>query len=102
MEGIPTPERVPTKEEIIEELKLKGLTEETRAMVIKWTEYQEKEVRTSVDTILLNVQRIEFYEAVQDAEGAFDCAREAYENAYREGEFDICEKLEQRYPGVGV
>lgn len=102
MEGIPTPENIPTKAEIIAKLEVEGLTEDNVQLVIAWTESQEREVKTARDGILLNIQRIEFYEAAGDAEGAFECAQEAFENAYREGEDDICEKIKSRYPGIGI
>jgi hypothetical protein len=101
MEGIPTPERIPTKEEILAELKEKGLNEETLALVTKWTEAKEAEVKTARDTLLLNVERIDFYKAVGDGDGELECAQEAYENAYREGEFDICDSLQILYPNLG-
>lgn len=101
-EGIPVPEYLPTKAEVIERLKSEGLTEEAKALVIKWTEIQERGVKTARDGILLNIQRIDFYEAVGDLDGAWQCAQEAFENAYREGENDICEELQSRYPGIGA
>ncbi|TSC70067.1 MAG: hypothetical protein CEO12_564 [Parcubacteria group bacterium Gr01-1014_46] len=99
---MPTGESMPTKEEILNKLKSEGLTEENKAMVIRWTELQEAEVKNSRDAILLNIQRIDFYLAVSDDDGAWECAQQAFENAYREGEEDLCEKLRKIYPGLGL
>lgn len=102
MEGAPNPEYLPTKAEILSRLEVEGLTEETKALIIKWTEVQEREVRTARDGLLLNVQRIEFYEVAGDPEGAFDCAKEAYEEAFFQGEFDVRDMLIKKYPSLEI
>ncbi len=99
---MPTSENIPTKEEVIEKLKAEGLTEGTLALVIRWTELQEREVKTAREGILLNIQRIDFYLAAGDDDGAWECAKEAFENAYREGEEDLCDKISAIYPGISA
>lgn len=102
MEGFPNQESLPTKAEILARLEVEGMTEETRQLVIKWTEAQEREVKTARDGLLLNVQRIEFYEAVGDPDGAFDCAKEAYEESVYQGEFDVQDMLIKKYPSLEI
>lgn len=102
MEGAPTPEYLPTKAEIVSRLEEEGLTDATKEMVIRWTEVQEKEVRTARDGLLLNIQRVEFYEAAKDLDAAFECAREAYEEAVYQGEFDVVDILIKKYPSLEI
>lgn len=98
MEGVPEPEKIPTKEEILDELKLKGLTNETMDMVAKWTVAREQEVKTARDGLILNIERIDFFLATGDIEGAWEDAQDAYVNAIGEGEEDLIQELLKRFP----
>ena len=102
MEGVPTPENIPTKEEILKLLEVSGYSPENIALVTRWTEEREKEVQTARDGVVFNIDRIEFYVAAGDAEGAFEAARYAYENAMREGEEDLVEKLVKMFPELDM
>ena len=102
MEGFPTPESIPTKQEIIGQLKAQGLNPETLALVNRYFEQKEKEVTTARGTVELNIERIDFYFAVGDREGAWDVAKDAYENARREGEENLCDKLLQMFPELDM
>ena len=98
MEEFPTSELVPTKQDIIKRLKSEGLNNKTLDLFTEYLERKEKEVTTAREAVELNIDRIEFYFAVDNAEGAWDVAKEAYENARREGEEDLADKLLERFP----
>ena len=98
MEKFETPERIPEKLEIIERLKRDGMTTENEKLVTRWVIEREKLVQTPRDTVVLNIEIIDFYEAVGNDADTKEAVKQAYENARRENEDDLIEQLLQRFP----
>lgn len=96
-EGAPDQEQIPSKEEILARLRLEGMTDENRALVLRWTESRRKEVVTPKDALTLNFEGLDFYIVAVDREGELEHARDVFENAFREGEEDICDILIELY-----
>lgn len=92
------PEALPSKSEILEKLKTDGLTSENSELVTKWVEEREKLVKTSRDTVILNIEIIDFYEVVGNDTDTQEAVKQAYENARRENEEDLIEQLLNRFP----
>ena len=95
-----TVEKIPTKEEILKLLEINGHNPETIAFVTKWTEERERQINTARDGVILNIDRIEFYLAIGDAEGAYECAKDALINAMNEGEEDLIERIQKIFPEI--
>ena len=85
------------KERIINALKQKGVIDiEVRKEIIEWTKQREEQVVTSRDAIILNMERVDFYLATGDINGATECLDDAWTQANKEGEEDLKMKIEER------
>ena len=102
MEGFPIPENISSKEDILEQLKTQGLTAENLTLITRWYEAKEKEIKTRRDEVKFEISKIDFYFALNDRDGAFDIAKDAYEIARREGEDDLCDKLLKMFPELDM
>lgn len=100
IEAITKPENLLTKNEIVYKLKSEGLTDENLQYVRKWTEIEEGHVVTERDRLLLDFQRVEFYLAAGDDDGAWESAQEALAHAELEKDEEICEKIRALFPGI--
>ncbi len=65
----------------------------TKEVILKWTEQKEKEVVTSRDAILLNIERTDLYLAGGDTEGAIENLEDALTQADQENEIELQDQI---------
>lgn len=84
-------------EEVLSALRDGGMdSENTRELVIRWTEQQERRAEADPTNkrlpVELNIKRSELYRAAGDRDGAADCLYDAMEQAQGEGLTDLFEE----------
>ncbi len=88
------PEKIETIEELATAVMIPGMTEQVRLALMKeWTIAQEKKVKTSRDTIVLNVDRATLYVLVGDIDEALNCLDEALYQAEQEKEEQLASEI---------
>lgn len=105
MEGFEEPKYY-SKDEVFSIVRGKSLEDpEVNTVVQKWLLQREGETRaenTSRANIVLEVDRMELYQAMGDEVSARQCAEDAYTMAWNEGQYDILEHLEQKFPDINT
>lgn len=84
MEGIPTPESLPTKEFVIDKIRELGKTEETIALVTAFHEALRKSESTGLDSARTQAEMVDFYIEMGDLDGAEEALTDALKAANNE------------------
>lgn len=98
IEDGPNFNKILTKEEIIERIKVVGFNEDVRQEIINWRVFRESLVVDTRGTIVLNVDMLDVYMAAGMAEDGYDDAVQTLYMARMESEVDLVERILKMYP----
>ncbi len=89
MEGIPTPEALPTKELILEKIRSEGKTEETLELVRSWYEAMRKSESNGLDTARTQAELADFYIELGELDDAEETLADVMYMAQQEGDEEL-------------
>lgn len=89
MEGVPTPEALPTKELIIEKIRAEGKTEQTIELVKAWYEAMRKSESSGLDTARTQAELADFYIELGDLDTAEETLTDVMYMAQQEGDEEL-------------
>ncbi len=89
MEGVPTPEALPTRELILERIKTEGGTEDVIGLIKTWYEAMRQSESTGLDTARTQAELADFYIELGDLDTAEETLTDVMYMAQQEGDEEL-------------